>query len=86
MHCQSIAAHRIEHDHHAVGVIVFESTDPSRANQMTLDTLVDSKLYATLRELVAAVASWTPRVEAAKVTAPTQPLPGPAWKSVPERD
>ena len=85
MHCQSVAAIRIEHDHHAVGVIVFESTDPTRATQSTLDTLVDSKLYATLRELVAAVASWTPRVEAAKATAPLQPLPAPAWKSVPDR-
>jgi hypothetical protein len=65
MHCPSIAALRIEANHHAVGVIVFESTEAGRANATTLKTAGESMLYATLCELVGGIAALTPRVEAA---------------------
>lgn len=63
MQCQSIAALRVETDHRAVGVIVFESTDPTRATQRTLDAASASLLYETLCELVGVAASMTPQME-----------------------
>ncbi|WP_167046673.1 hypothetical protein [Salinibacterium sp. ZJ454] len=83
MHSQSIAALRIDTNHHAVGVLVFESTDPDRASQDTLDTASVSMLYATLSELVGAIAALTPRVEeVAKNSAESQTSAPPKWKQV----
>jgi transcriptional regulator with GAF, ATPase, and Fis domain len=81
MHCKSIAALRIEADYHAVGVLVFESTDVNRASQKTLDIAMGSMLYATLCELVSAVAALTPRVEEVVEAAAQKPSASiPNWK------
>lgn len=63
MHSRSIAARRIASNVDPAGVIVFESTIKARATQDTLDALDESKLYAALCELVATVATMTPRVQ-----------------------
>lgn len=82
MHSQSIAALRIASNGDSVGVIVFESTVKKRATQDTLDTLEGSMLYATLRELVATVATLTPRVQEAAKEDP-QPTPeAQLWREV----
>lgn len=80
MHCQSIAALRLEANHHAVEVLVFESLDPLGSTQDRLDVATGSKLFATLRELVGAVASMTPRVE--EVATAAAKAPPPVWKPV----
>jgi len=82
MHCQSIAAIRIDADHHAVGVLVFESADGTRASQSTLDTAKSSMLFATLSELVNAVATLTPRVEKITQDAAQRSTTAPNWKPV----
>ncbi|QAV70841.1 hypothetical protein ESZ53_10550 [Salinibacterium sp. UTAS2018] len=82
MHSLSIAALRIAANGESVGVVVFESTVKERATQDTLDTLEGSMLYATLRELVATVATLTPRVqEASKTKPPSAPEPE-AWREM----
>ncbi|MFD4957890.1 hypothetical protein [Microbacterium sp. NPDC058389] len=61
MHSTSIAARRVEVDHNAVGVIVFESTDEDTVTQQTLDFVDDSKIYAALAEMISSAAMHTPR-------------------------
>jgi hypothetical protein len=86
MHCRSIAALRIDVGDHAVGVLVFESIEPTRATQEALDIASTSLLFATLGELVSAIASLTPRIEevvqaaAAKPTGTTR-----NWKSAKDK-
>jgi len=82
MHCRSIAALRVESNRHAVGVLVFESIDENRASQQTLDTAKTSMLFATLSELVDAVASMTPRVEELTKATDRATPPAPKWKHV----
>ena len=81
MHCTSIAALRIEVDHQAVGVIVFESTEPTRIDQETIDTAQSSMLFAALCELVGVAAMFTPRGEEVGALPSKQPRAQPKWKS-----
>ncbi|KTS14403.1 hypothetical protein [Microbacterium testaceum] len=80
MHCVGIAALRIEVDRRAVGVIVFESTEPDRVSQATLETAKESKLFAALSELVSVSALLTPRGETLAKPADKPPTVTPSWK------
>lgn len=84
MHCQSIAALRIDEAQAAVGVIVFESTQQDRATFEVLNRAKTSMLYAALKELVAAFATLTPRVESLAGAVELRQSQGAArpWKQV----
>lgn len=60
MHSVSIAALRIEVDHRAVGVIVFESDELNAVSQDTIDAAGASMLFSALSEIVSAAAMHTP--------------------------
>ena len=63
MQCNRIAAMRVQNEHRPVGVIVFESMEASHVPLDLLTRVADSKLYATLSELVGINASMTDHVE-----------------------
>ncbi|KJQ52829.1 hypothetical protein [Microbacterium sp. SA39] len=77
MHSVSIAALRIEVDHRAVGVIVFESDELENVGQDTIDAANASMLFSALSEIVSSAAMHTPGVK--------QIGPEPAPTARPER-
>lgn len=81
MHSTSIAARRVEVDHNAVGVIVFESTDEDTVTQDTLDSVDDSKIFAALAEMISSAAMHTPRgVQLSQPVTPPETRGSGDWK------
>jgi hypothetical protein len=83
MHSQSIAALRIEADHRAVGVVVFESTEAERVRQTTIDSAKTSMLFAALCELVGIAAKLTPRGEELTKPREVTTRARPKWNEIP---
>ncbi|WP_133059968.1 GAF domain-containing protein [Plantibacter elymi (nom. nud.)] len=70
MRAKTVAALRIEGDKRSVGVLVIETTTPSRITQAHLDLASDAYLVAAIGELVAAAALLTPEGETLGTPAP----------------
>lgn len=82
MHSTSIAARRVEVNHEAVGVIVFESTDVDTVTSETLESVDDSKIYAALSEMIASAAMLTPRgVQLTQPVTPAETREPVDWKA-----